>query len=74
MKKLPELFDNNRAWAEGKVAADPGFFRELSVQLFGWSCQPRGYQEGVYVSKERLLSAMWANVQHSQAQAGYPYR
>src|SRR6185503_5404733 len=32
----PEMLDhlkaNNRAWAEGKVAADPGFFRRLEKQ------------------------------------------
>jgi len=40
--------------------------------MFGWSCQPRGYQEGLYVLQEGPLSAMWANVRHPQAQAGYP--
>jgi len=29
---LDELKANNRAWAEGKVAADPGFFRRLTGQ------------------------------------------
>ncbi len=29
---LDELKDNNRRWAEGKIAADPGFFRRLEGQ------------------------------------------
>src|SRR4029078_6762836 len=29
---LDHLKANNRAWAEGKVAADPGFFRRLKKQ------------------------------------------
>jgi carbonic anhydrase len=29
MRYLPELFDNNRAWAEGRVAEDPEYFRRL---------------------------------------------
>ena len=29
---LDHLKRNNRAWAEGKVAADPGFFRRLEAQ------------------------------------------
>jgi carbonic anhydrase len=32
MKSLPELFENNRRWAEGLRAQDPAFFRELSQQ------------------------------------------
>lgn len=30
MKLLKDLFDNNRAWAEGIKAKDPGFFTRLS--------------------------------------------
>jgi len=30
MKHLPELFVNNRAWAEKRAAADPDYFRELA--------------------------------------------
>jgi carbonic anhydrase len=29
---LDRLKANNRAWAEGKVAADPGFFKRLERQ------------------------------------------
>ena len=29
---LDELKANNRAWAEGKIAADPGFFKRLVGQ------------------------------------------
>ena len=29
---LDELKANNRAWAEGKIAADPGFFQRLVGQ------------------------------------------
>jgi carbonic anhydrase len=32
MRKLRELFDNNRAWAERMVQQDPDFFRRLSQQ------------------------------------------
>ena len=32
MKKLPELFANNRAWAEGIVKEKPDFFQKLSSQ------------------------------------------
>ncbi len=32
MKKLPELFANNRAWAEGINRSQPGFFRRLAEQ------------------------------------------
>ena len=32
MSKLPELFANNRAWAEGVVRLKPDFFRQLSGQ------------------------------------------
>jgi carbonic anhydrase len=32
MSKLPELFANNRAWAEGMVRAKPDFFQRLSGQ------------------------------------------
>ena len=32
MKKLPELFANNRAWAEGIVKEKPDFFKKLSSQ------------------------------------------
>ncbi|NJD32687.1 MAG: carbonate dehydratase [Gammaproteobacteria bacterium] len=32
MRKLPELFDNNRRWAAGMAADRPGFFRELAAQ------------------------------------------
>ena len=32
MKTLPELFDNNRRWAEHTLAREPGFFQELSRQ------------------------------------------
>jgi carbonic anhydrase len=30
MHLLPELFDNNRRWADARVKADPGFFARLS--------------------------------------------
>ncbi|MFG0261143.1 MAG: carbonate dehydratase [Novipirellula sp. JB048] len=30
MRILKDLFDNNQAWAEGVVEADPGFFERLS--------------------------------------------
>src|SRR5581483_5170168 len=29
---LKQLFDNNRAWAEGIAARDPGFFPRLAAQ------------------------------------------
>ena len=32
MRTLPELFANNRAWAEGIVREKPDFFRHLSAQ------------------------------------------
>jgi carbonic anhydrase len=32
MPPLPELFANNRRWAEAQLAADPAFFRRLSGQ------------------------------------------
>src|SRR5512141_1995215 len=32
MPPLPELFANNRRWAEAQLADDPGFFRRLSGQ------------------------------------------
>ncbi|HEY3645116.1 MAG TPA: carbonate dehydratase [Gammaproteobacteria bacterium] len=32
MQKLPQLFANNRAWAEGVVSQQPDFFRRLSEQ------------------------------------------
>ena len=32
MRKLPELFANNRRWAAGMAAAKPGFFSELAAQ------------------------------------------
>lgn len=32
MKKLQNLFDNNRQWAEGRVRLDPDFFARLSRQ------------------------------------------
>ncbi len=32
MQTLPELFDNNRRWAEAKVAEDPEFFERLVAQ------------------------------------------
>ncbi len=32
MSKLPELFANNRAWAEGIVRSQPDFFQRLSNQ------------------------------------------
>ena len=32
MKKLPELFANNRRWAAGTEARHPGFFAELAAQ------------------------------------------
>ena len=32
MKKLPQLFDNNRRWAAGMAEGRPGFFRELAAQ------------------------------------------
>ena len=32
MRKLPELFANNRAWAEGIVKEKPDFFRRLAAQ------------------------------------------
>ena len=32
MKMLNHLFENNRAWAAGMVAKDPGFFKALSRQ------------------------------------------
>ncbi len=28
MKTLPNLFENNEAWAKGKIASDPSFFEE----------------------------------------------
>jgi carbonic anhydrase len=30
MHLLPELFENNRRWAKARIAADPGFFKQLS--------------------------------------------
>lgn len=30
MKTLPELFENNRSWAEARIREDPGFFARLS--------------------------------------------
>ena len=32
MKELPELFDNNRAWADGMTSGDPAFFSSLAKQ------------------------------------------
>ncbi|HEV7164742.1 MAG: carbonate dehydratase [Gammaproteobacteria bacterium] len=32
MQKLPELFSNNRAWAEGINKQQPGFFKRLAEQ------------------------------------------
>ena len=32
MQKLPELFSNNRAWAEGINKKQPGFFKRLAEQ------------------------------------------
>ena len=32
MRKLPELFDNNRRWAAGKLADRPDFFASLAAQ------------------------------------------
>ncbi|HSC48213.1 MAG TPA: carbonate dehydratase [Gammaproteobacteria bacterium] len=32
MKKLPQLFTNNRAWAEGITRREPGFFKQLAEQ------------------------------------------
>jgi carbonic anhydrase len=32
VSRLPDLFDKNRRWAAGMVAANPGFFRELVAQ------------------------------------------
>ena len=32
MSKLPQLFANNRAWAEGMNRQQPGFFRQLAEQ------------------------------------------
>ncbi len=32
MKKLPELFANNRAWADGIVKQHPDFFKKLAAQ------------------------------------------
>ncbi len=32
MQKLPELFDNNRAWAEGVNREQPDFFKRLAQQ------------------------------------------
>ncbi len=32
LKKLPDLFANNRRWAEGTEARRPGFFAELAAQ------------------------------------------
>src|SRR5579863_3609950 len=32
MNRLPELFANNRAWADGVTRRDPGFFQKLSGQ------------------------------------------
>ena len=32
MKKLPELFDNNRRWARAIAASHPGFFDKLAKQ------------------------------------------
>jgi carbonic anhydrase len=32
MKSLKHLFDNNRAWADGRLQQDPGFFQRLAAQ------------------------------------------
>jgi len=32
MNKLPQLFTNNRAWAEGITRREPGFFKRLAEQ------------------------------------------
>ena len=32
MNRLPQLFDNNRRWAAGMEARQPGFFGELTAQ------------------------------------------
>jgi carbonic anhydrase len=32
MKKLPQLFENNRRWADDLLRADPEFFQKLSLQ------------------------------------------
>lgn len=32
MKRLPHLFESNRAWARAKTQEDPDFFRRLSAQ------------------------------------------
>jgi carbonic anhydrase len=32
MSKLPQLFNNNRAWAEGVTRREPGFFKKLAEQ------------------------------------------
>jgi carbonic anhydrase len=32
MRKLPELFENNRAWAAERTSGDPGFFERLAAQ------------------------------------------
>jgi carbonic anhydrase len=32
MRALPQLFENNRAWAAGQVARDPDFFARLAAQ------------------------------------------
>lgn len=32
MRELPQLFDNNRQWAEAQSASQPGFFSELAKQ------------------------------------------
>jgi carbonic anhydrase len=32
MRRLPELFENNRAWAAERTRGDPGFFERLAAQ------------------------------------------
>jgi carbonic anhydrase len=32
MKKLPQLFKNNRSWASSITGSSPGFFKQLAVQ------------------------------------------
>lgn len=32
MRHLPDLFENNRAWAEGHRATDPRYFEELAIE------------------------------------------
>jgi carbonic anhydrase len=32
VEELPELFENNRRWAEGMLAREPTFFRDLTAQ------------------------------------------